>query len=190
MPSVVGIGLVLVLSVLSWGIVAVPAGGAQTDYVVIGKGKIGSDAWASWLEDVPKQTAGGQWLCLSIALEHSVGGVGTSESYECGAVSNAAPMVTSVTAGSGMRQRSVVVGVFGPGTRKLMLDLGSRGRKVIQAKRLSLQKATQLGIRAVAHWAQGFSGPVCLHQITAYGEQERVLSDSGPMPCPRNKSSR
>jgi hypothetical protein len=181
--------LPVVLATFS-GASAVVAKKPQVSYVVAGKGRIGSSRWQAWLEGVPRHRSAKHAVCLSIALGHSGRNSGVSESYECGPVSDRIPAIAAVTAGSGRRERSVFLAVFGSATRKVVVDLGSRGPRSFKIKRLSDQKAKQIGTDAVAYWAQGFAGPVCLRQITSYSGNGQMLSDSGVMPCGANRAGR
>jgi hypothetical protein len=176
--SVVVIGLVAVGS-LVW------AQAASPPYALVGEGRIGRYTWASWLEGSEAHRRQKDVICISIATEEpSSRGRESGETYECDQVGPDLPNVQAVSNDlSGRRRRTVVVIVFDPSARRIDLDLGGLGNRIIKLRRVSDSKARQVGIEPVAYWSHAFAGVVCMGRLVVFDGSGVRLSDTGPTPC-------
>jgi hypothetical protein len=153
----------------------------------LGHGTLGKNVvWSGWVEEPPSGAPKTSKLCVTVDMkERLTDGLYTeNELRECGDVSPGAPLGQAITGGStGSMEGTAVVLAFVRAAKKIKLDLGKRGTRVVVLKRLDKAASERVGVKQISYWAHGFLGPVCVRRLTVYNRAGAVLSQSGNFFC-------
>ncbi len=168
---------VAAVSLCSLAVAADARQGSGAGHFVLGEG---TNHGLHWVSSIRAGTTSAE-TCVSISTER---GKRIGELQQCAEVTASSPLLEIVPTGPpGVLRRTVVVGVFIPGARRLKVDLGGAGRRTIYLQGISSSKAKSIGIQPVAYWAKVFRGPFCLRRVSAYNAGGKKLSDSGVLRC-------
>lgn len=179
------ISALLATVIISFGSNAL-AGDDGSSYAIFGRGMVGQFWWESWAERSVFPSKGLGQPCVSIYTREPLTSrdARVDETNQCGAVTTTSPLVQSVSNGrSGRKRRTVVSMAFASSARRVALDLGFRGERFIDLKRLSDKKAQRLRIVPLSYWSAAFGGAFCLRRFITYDGHDVQLSDSGVIPC-------
>jgi hypothetical protein len=154
-------------------------------YALVGQGGIGRYKWASWVERSETRKPQRDVTCISIATEEpSPRGGESGETYECSRVSPGVPVIQAVSNDApGRKRRTVIVIIFDPSARRMVLNLGALGRRSVKLRRVSDSKARQVGIKPAAYWSHAFAGIICMGRLAVYDRSGGLISDTGPTLC-------
>ena len=147
------------------GAVQDAAGVATTQNVTLEHGAFGLDMWAMSAHRPRGGANARRRPCLNALIAQRVAtGYEASKFEVCGAVTSV-PTIINYTIGKGQQQRTVIAMAFGMGVRKVVVDFGSRGRRVVSPRRLSAATAKEVGLIQFRFAAIALAGSNCLHSV-------------------------
>jgi hypothetical protein len=159
--------MAILAAVLSLGLLAdvgTAARVAASD-ATLGHGVLGSDTWEVF---VHRPKAGPDVRgrpCLGVlVVEPAAEGYEASKIEACGAVVPA-PNVIKYSVGAGRQQRTVIAIAFGVQIRKVMVDLGSRGKRRMRPRLLPVAIARKVGLKQFRFVVVPLAGSHCLHRL-------------------------
>lgn len=100
----------------------------------------------------------------------------------CGTV-DPIPNIIGASAGPAGRERTVLAFAFGLRSRRVVVDLGERGRRLLSLSRLNTHRADRAKVSPFRFLVMSLVGPFCVHRVSAYDQQRKKVSDSGVIPC-------
>jgi len=157
--------------------------GVATQEATLEHGAFGADLW----QVSARRLRGGHEArdrpCLAVLIAQPIVVNYEGSTFEvCGAVTSV-PTLIHFSIGDGEEERTVIAMAFGVNVRRILVDLGSRGKRRIRPKLLPMKVVKKLDLERFRFATIPLAGPHCLRRILGTEADGEVAVDKNYRDC-------